>query len=302
MGNNFSSNYRLVRLKKSENVTILNLHRVAKNDGSSYVPLHPYLFEELLKFIKSNFQVVTFNNIKENSTKPKIILSFDDGYKDFIDIACPLLYKYGIRANQNIIPACIESQLPPLNVMAQDFVGKAPIELIKQLKIPGFKDLSNHKLGFRISNFIKQKSFEQQETLRDILSPQFFSWNEFKPTLMMNKSEILQAGSIHEMGAHSYSHASMLHERDEYLIDDLNKCKIYFKKLFGHPMNIYAFPNGKCSEKQIEIVKNAGVEHVLLLEENFDNCDSPHCRFTFDAINLNEMRFKATGNFKKPKL
>ena len=134
MGNKFFINYQIAKLNKSEDIIILNLHRVAKNDGSAYAPLQPYLFEELLKFIKNNFEVTTFANIRENTKKPKMILSFDDGYKDFIDIACPFLYKYGIKVNQNIIPSCIEDQLPPLNVLAQDFVGKAPVELVKKLK------------------------------------------------------------------------------------------------------------------------------------------------------------------------
>ena len=297
-GNKFSSNYRIARLRKSGNIIILNLHRVSVDDGSGYKPLDPHLFEELLKFLKYNFEVVTFASIKDVTIKPKLILSFDDGFKDFIDVACPLLYKYDIRVNHNLIPECIETGLPPLNIIAQDFVGKAPKELIKRLEIPGFQNLSGDNLAYRLSSFIKNNTFDKYQNIRKILIPQFFSWDEFTTASMMNRSDILQIREIHEIGGHSYSHTTMQYEDEEFFINDLNRCKKYFKELLGHPMKIYAFPNGSHTENQIEIAISGGVEHVLLLGSNFDNGISPHYRFNFDAQNLNQIRFNATGGLK----
>jgi peptidoglycan/xylan/chitin deacetylase (PgdA/CDA1 family) len=100
--------------------TILNLHRVGNNAGSAYRPLDPTLFDELLTFAKHEFAVVTIAELREKSRKPKLVLSFDDGYRDFATTAVPILRKHGLRANQNIIPRCVETGLPPLNVMAKD--------------------------------------------------------------------------------------------------------------------------------------------------------------------------------------
>jgi hypothetical protein len=154
-----------LRIKKIQNanvVTVLNLHRVHDFDGSDYRPLDPKIFDQLLSYLSSHFSFVTFENLSEATNKPKIILSFDDGYRDFIEVAAPLLQKHGIRVNQNVIPACIEQQLPPLNVLAADFIGKAPLELVKALQIPGFGPAEPRRPSAHLSNFLKNRPFNEQ--------------------------------------------------------------------------------------------------------------------------------------------
>ena len=88
------------------------------------------MFDELLSFVNRHFAVVTLSQLRAPTAKPKLILSFDDGYRDFLLHAVPILKRHGLHVNQNVIPRCIESGLPPLNVIAADFVGKAPVELL----------------------------------------------------------------------------------------------------------------------------------------------------------------------------
>lgn len=291
--------HRLAAIRDGGAVTILNLHRVSEDDGSDYRPLAPKLFDELLGFVTQRFTVTTFARLVEPSIKPRLILSFDDGYKDFIEVAAPILAKHKVAANQNIIPDCVETQLPPLNVMAQDFVGKAPPELVRTLAVPGFINGRTEDLGFRLSAFIKNKPQAEQDLLRDALTPQFFGWDGFRPTAMMTRDDIRQVAAAHQIGAHSYSHASMAYETDDYLRDDVRRCREYFDLCLELPVDIYAFPNGSCSLGQIDIVREAGFEHVLLVGEDFDNASEGRKRFTLDAFGSSELRFKALGGLRR---
>lgn len=287
---------RLDRLRAANANVILNLHRVAPDDRSSYRPLSPDLFDELLSFVKREFDVVTIGELAGKTTKPKLVLSFDDGYRDFVLYAAPILRRHGLRANQNLIPQSISTGLPPLNIVAQDFVGKAPAELVGRIRIEGFSATRDRWFGNRLSQFIKNRSQAEQDALAKQLLPAFFGWDGFEPTAMMSLDEVRSVRD-HELGAHSYAHSSMEYETDEYLDEDVRRCASYFEQEIGAPMTIYAFPNGSCREGQAERVLAQGVDHVLLVGEAFDTGARVHKRFTYDARSPSEVRFKALGGF-----
>jgi peptidoglycan/xylan/chitin deacetylase (PgdA/CDA1 family) len=309
LSNRLNIHRRISAIHDENLLTILNLHMVSDNEGDSSESFSPELFEELLLFIKANFFMTTFSGTREqhgfrNNSKPKLILSFDDGFKDFIDIAMPILEKYKIKANQNIIPSCVETGLPPLNVIAQDFISKAPEELIGRLEIPGFKlklrNIDRVKLGLQVSRFLKSRKISEQNELREDLLPQFFAWDKFSTIPMMNIHEVKECATVHELGAHSFDHASMEYEDEEYLQNDLVRCKDYFSEVIGIPALIYVFPNGSCREEQIHRPLGLGYEHVLLVSNSFSRVGNKiHDRFGFHASSKKEVFFRAVGGLSK---
>jgi len=49
--------------------------------------------------------VSTFHSLLEVDTRPAVVLSFDDGYQDFVEYAMPVLAKHGVKVNFNVCPA-----------------------------------------------------------------------------------------------------------------------------------------------------------------------------------------------------
>ena len=279
-------------------ITILNLHRVAPNDGSGFRPLDPRIFDDLLSFVNERFSLLTFAALDGPSSKPKMVLSFDDGYKDFIEVAVPIMAKHSVRSNQNVIPGCIETGLPPLNVMAEDFVGKAPKELVRKLVVPGYRIQDDGKgaVSVKLSAFIKNRSIAEQRSLAEVLVPQFRGWHGFRSTPMMTLDEVRQVASFHEIGAHSFDHASMAFETMEYLADDLLACREYLFAKLHQSMDVYALPNGSfANDAQLNMIKDSGVRNTLIVGQNFSAGGYCHNRFNFDASSNNEARFKALG-------
>jgi peptidoglycan/xylan/chitin deacetylase (PgdA/CDA1 family) len=248
-----------------------------------------------LGYLTKAFSIIALDAVSEPTPKPKMILSFDDGYKDFVEVAAPILRKHRIRANQNVVPACIESGLPPLNVIAQDFVGKAPGELVRKLDVPEFNVEIGPTLPRRLSTFIKTKPQHEQRLLAAHLLPQFFNYAEFQPTPVMTRSDVQQVAAEHDIGAHSYDHATMVSESADYLAADLARCSDYFGEHLGLPMSIYAFPNGSCTRGQVDEVRGARIRHVLLVGERFSTDACVHNRFTFHAASMREALFRAHG-------
>jgi peptidoglycan/xylan/chitin deacetylase (PgdA/CDA1 family) len=297
---------RLERLSQTDAVTILSLHRVAPDDGSSYPPMEPGLFDRLLAFCQKHFEVVIFAELaaKRKSGKPRLILSFDDGYKDFIDYAVPILEKHGVRANQNIIPNCVEQGRPPLNVVAQDFIGKAPGLLLAEVEVPGFGRLAGgedrEEIGRSVSGFIKNKPMRDQHMLAEAVLPQFERMDGFRPSPIMSKSEIGQIAAVHELGAHSFEHANMAVEDDDYVAEDARRCRDYFADVLKLKTDIYAFPNGSYRAEHPALVRAAGFKTILLVDGDFSSASRrEHPRFNIFGSSDGELRFRATGGMRK---
>lgn len=298
---------KLRAIREADALTILNLHRVAPPDGSTYPPLSPRLFEYLLRFIRRHFDPVTFGELgaPPASDRPRLVLSFDDGYADFATYAAPLLEKYGVRANQNIIAECVETGLPPLNVVMQDYVGVAPMADLRRLEIPGLEampaGMSRQAFGTRLGNFIKFQPITAQRRLADELLPHVRRLKGFAPTPMMTLDQVRRLSSRHEFGAHSFSHASLGLESDDYVRDDVARCRHWFETKLNQAVAIFAFPNGSFRPGQVQIVRDSGIDCVLLVEEAFSAATMRiHKRFNFDARSRAEVRFRATGSFRQP--
>lgn len=310
LGNSLLIKKRIRAIHAKNHLTILNLHRVAEDDSSCYRPLNPKIFKQLIEFLKSHYQITSFLEIKENrnnfllkSNKPKVILSFDDGYKDFIKVVHPILMKEGIRANQNIIPKCVETGTPPLNVAINDFLGKTDKKEWSQLEIPGYNwddRLNKLQEGIRLSGFIKNKTKEIQNELEYLIKKQLGERLEELSTPMMNQKDILKILEYYDWGAHSYDHANMREESETFFTKDLENCKNWFKNMLNIDPFIYAFPNGSYRPEQLQIAKRLGFTNLLLVDDDFSSLGNEcHLRFGFEANSMKEMRVKATGFVRK---
>src|SRR4051812_14529441 len=76
--------YARIRMQRA--VVVLNLHRVSPERNAYWPPLHPDDLDDLLRFVASRFDVCTIADLDRSQGKPdrpRLVLSFDDGYHDF---------------------------------------------------------------------------------------------------------------------------------------------------------------------------------------------------------------------------
>lgn len=297
----------LERIRRENLVVVLNLHQVSPRQNPFWSPLNPEIFEDLLLFLKENFEVVLFRELAEiKSEKPLAVLSFDDGYYNFFKFAAPLLKKYGLRANMNIIPSCVESGNPMWNVNLYDFLNSAPEKLIGEINLPGFEHrLPNESFtakvqyGLKISRFLKNRPRIEREELWTQIE-NLICKSDFQRTRMMNREEIKEIAETHEIGVHSFSHESMEFEENSFFEEDLQKCVDYFDEKLRLPLDVYAFPNGSYRREQVKILQNKDIKHILLVGEDYATIgQNVFPRFTIYGSSKIETRFQALGFNKK---
>ncbi len=294
----------LRKIRSQGLVVVLNLHQVSPHANPFWSPLHPHIFEDLLNFLKRHFDVTCFQDrSSSDSERPKAILSFDDGYYDFVEYAMPLLHKHGLRANQNIIPSCVESGRPPWNTRLCDFLNSAPRALINELHLPGFPyrlagsdNDSKTKYGVALSRFLKTRPRGERQPLWSAVETLMEKVGDGNVTRMMNLEDVREASRTHEVGAHSFSHDSMEFESDDFFEEDLDSCVDFFAQRLHLPISIYAFPNGSYRQEHIEILRKRGIQHILLVDEKFaTRHGSVYPRFTMYGESSRETRFRALG-------
>lgn len=80
----------------SDRTTILGFHIIEENRSDG---LPPKIFEEIVKYVKDNWNIVTLENLLSNPTGEKIAFTFDDGYNSVYQYAFPILERHNVPAS-----------------------------------------------------------------------------------------------------------------------------------------------------------------------------------------------------------
>ncbi len=296
----------LHRIAKNNFLPVLSLHRVSPTLNPFWSPLSPQILDELLTYLKKHFHLVTFHELREaNSKKPSMIITFDDGYYDFIEYAMPILHKHNIRVNQNIIPSQLLGEAPLWNIALYDFLNAAPLSLIEEIRFSGFEakqvlqevKMNKVRFGVKISQILKRHLPAQREAIMRKLTQRWFTKLDSYPTTrMIRLNEMPEVLARHEVGVHSFSHQNMGQMSMEYFVEDFRKCRDFFAQHHLPSMDIYAFPNGSYNQSQVDYLLKNQVPYVLLSGDRYALADKPpYHRFNIAAFDACEAIFQSIG-------
>ena len=293
---------RVSDIVRTSALPILNFHKVDDAPSQAYEATSPFIFDNLIGWLAQFFEFTTFSELDQArpGKRPSLILSFDDGYRDFVDVVAPILRKHRVRANMNVVPGCVESGLPPRNVILKDFIAQAPSALLRETPLPGLADGADPdrrvESGLRASAAFKNMPIQQQDAAWPAILPLIEKFDGFMPTEMMTRAHIAQMLKEHEFGLHSFEHATMNVETLEYLQIDVQKFRAWWSDATSRDSHIYAFPNGAATPEQVQIVSESGFSTVLLVGEQFSSvANHVHPRITMFARDKYAARVRALG-------
>ena len=293
---------------------ILNVHSVSP-DSNPYGPsLHPEAFAGLLDWLAPRATLCLLRDLPgpadRDPQRPLVVLSFDDGLKDFVEHAMPVLASRGLRANQNLIGEAVETGDPPWTINLVDLLGATPPEALRRLRVPRFAaELSSHdpyakeRFGAAITNHFKGLAPAEREpgwaALREVTGGIVVD----RPTRMMSSEDVAAAlAAGHEIGSHSYSHESMEYVDDAAFLADFRRSCDVLARSGCKDCVVYAFPNGSYRPRQVELLQQEGVRHVLLVGEHPSRPGSVHTRLTLRGGSEAELRARAAHSDQRVRL
>ncbi|MDP4266812.1 MAG: polysaccharide deacetylase family protein [Bacteroidota bacterium] len=267
---------RILRHFKKDKITVLCFHRVSDEYSPSWPPLQKKVFEQILSYIERHYTVINIsdiNRISGKNSKPLLIITFDDGYKDIIKNVYPLLNKYNFKANINITIDPIEKGEPiwtqKLNKILEEYLKKG---LQLNFKSGG----KSYKYNFTNANFAKKCAeiflvlLKIDEISRNYLINTFekeINDYEFTEVLSWKDTLILQELG-YEIGSHTFSHRNLCSVETGNLEYELKNSKQLIEEKINSPIDIIAFPNGQFNDKILKLSIEYGYKYLLLIEES----------------------------------
>ena len=261
---------------------VLNLHRVHPGASPFWPPIHPDQLDWLigrLKHVGSFVDVRELASIPVPATERVFVLSFDDGYADFLQHALPVIESHGIPSNLNIVAQSTLTGLPIWSASLYDALSQlegGDLDVLDGL-LPEARNLTHsgspEHVGFAISNHVRQLPISERlaviEKIEEAGRP------NLDPVRALTVQEITALPASVHVGAHGGTHESMAHASVSELEADFEMCRDLFENHLGRPLVTYAFPLGGYRTEHLDFLRASGVEQILLVGERTTKGGSP---------------------------
>ena len=286
-----------LRLEKRGQVTILSLHRISNEEDFFFEPIRPEAFENLVKYVLKHYEVVSFDQIsigEKPNKKPLLMLSFDDGYYDFYEYALPILVKYKLPSNHNVVVECADTNAviwtQRLNhIFNHCRNNKIELSFCAHGLDYDLKSFKDDWYRFYIRIFQSLLKLGKTERL-SILRAKEEQFSTAAVCRMMNWREIEECSRFGvEIGSHTFTHDSIpTIKEDKILAMEIADSKTEIEKRLLKPVRVIALPNGHGVQKVDDFVRRSGYQYLLYVNDGVNDLQ----KFTtadfvvLDRINL----------------
>jgi len=155
-------------------IPILMYHSI--NDDSNPLSISKLNFEKQMYFLSKNkFNTIKFEDLDNNIGKKKIIITFDDGYKNLIKNALPILKKYNFTA----VCFFVSNHIAKYNFWDENKKNFSRLDLMNLNDIKYWLD-NEMLVGAHTSDHLNLKKVSLDEKSNQILQPKLFFKKNFK--------------------------------------------------------------------------------------------------------------------------
>jgi glycosyltransferase involved in cell wall biosynthesis/peptidoglycan/xylan/chitin deacetylase (PgdA/CDA1 family) len=256
-----------------KNITTFLFHRINIIQDPLWNPIHPEHFEQIIVYLKKHFELVSLKDylledfIPKNQ-KPLCAIGFDDGYRDFIEFALPILKKYNCPSSMYVVTDCITNDLPPWTYMLNHyFINTEKLSmLINTADFPGHLKNTKWKTKSERLDYAKQlnpfmKSLENSKR-HTIYNEIIKELNDVTPPhgLMLTWDEVRDLKNhMCEVGSHTISHP-MLSKKLSYneLVYELKESALIIEKQTGVFPATISYPFGAYNQDVKRAALDAG--------------------------------------------
>ena len=243
------------RSVRGDSVVVLLYHRVAEDLNDPFrLSVGPQRFEEHMRIVKRHAEPVTLAEVLKRGQRPRVAVTFDDGYADNLLAGGPILEAASMPATVFVTSGAVGSQRPlwPLRLEELFRLGEPRADLIEL-------DVAGNALS--VGTPRGGRSTEAMMAVHDLLTPLHPSATaEAMKQLedhfggdvstgcrrMLSELEVraMAATDIFTVGSHTRSHAWLSALDDTELDHEIAGSKADLESITGRPIADFAYPFG----------------------------------------------------------
>jgi len=246
----------------NNNLYVLTFHRVTDEDCPLWPPMKIGVFEKLIDYLSENAVVVlpTFFSSPRfsSSSKPYVVITFDDGYHDFIENVLPIMSKYSMPCIHHICPRLIEYSLLPwpqiVSIYMKKYFGRAlrlPDDSCIDIPVVLSEAFFLHVLSL-LYKFPWYTLNQWVSRLRDSIdtraAPRLMSWSDI---LFCVDNDIT-------FGSHSLEHENLSSLSYHMALECMTTSRLLIEDRIGRNICYFAFPSGQLPSSCRDLLRRAG--------------------------------------------
>ncbi|MBA3663529.1 MAG: polysaccharide deacetylase family protein [Bacteroidetes bacterium] len=252
--------------RKSGMVPVLVFHKIIPEYDPIWPGIHPKLFEEIIIFLKKHYRILPLGKLKTSSAKDlkdACFITFDDGYKDYLDYAYPILKRQNVHSTIFVLPPDYSNQGHIWTSVIIFFVRHYSfIEINNFLRenncnVELSEDLNDFHLNLKITKYLCGFTHKVRNVIIEKLLKKFRSDNRIIQHELLTMQELQSLDSSWcAIESHSLTHPGFKLETDESFIEhEVKESKVLLENTINIKVTSFAFPFAQTSAPALAMVK-----------------------------------------------
>ncbi|MDR3159439.1 MAG: polysaccharide deacetylase family protein [Zoogloeaceae bacterium] len=275
---------------------VLVLHRVVEDDREASWPhrrgmcIGRQAFEHLLIWLRQQFVCVALEELLEQpgGERPRMTLTFDDGWRDNAELAFPLLQRHEIPASIFLPTDFIGDSTQPIRRFWWEDIARTfwqtpqspdALRIRDALRAHGMpapaqllRPENSNRRSLAIAHYLQTLTVLSPEKLEAVTS--LLPAPSSSSTLDWAQVRALEDSALVRFGPHGASHAMLTRLDDVSLEAELARSHAALHAHCRHPLSVYCYPHGAHDDRVRRALAAFGYRYALSTQPGLISPDS----------------------------
>lgn len=268
-------------------VPILPLHRV-NDDNDPFMPSLPTaVFAGRMAHIARHYRVLTVEELATRLLERRVprnalAITFDDGYRDNLTHAAPILHRLGLPATIFLVTGHIDT---PRALWVDRLAMAFKAATARRVELADGHALSLATVADRLAGLqtalghLKRLPDDERTASVERLIAALHPIPERPKRLMLSWDEVAALRGLgFSIGAHTITHPILSRLTPNQVRDEVHGSKAAIEKALGVPVRAFAYPNGRpddYNEAVTRVVREAGFTCAVTTQRGLNDTDTP---------------------------